>query len=168
MKHLLITSLVLLLVACSSPSEKYEKSAIDQVHKIVKKVAKNPESFNISDIETGYKSDSICVIRFNGSGENSFGGRSSGRYEFVMLSRFLGTDKQVTICSVNKLDDTKSVLVKYKDMNTELPNDKKTKDDSLFVYCSLQIFSSKGIYTGVVKDLTRDKDVLQSLIESGQ
>lgn len=170
MKKYLLYSLLLsiIVISCSTKADDYENSAKKQIKNVMKKVAKNPDTFRISDIETAYKLDSICVIRFVGIGENSFGGHNSSKYEFVMLSHAFDTNEQVTICSLADLENSKSVLINYKNLGVKLPEGKNSKDDSIYVYCSLQVFKSKGLlYNGIVKELTKDRRTLEAAKEAG-
>lgn len=166
---LIIVSLCFVLIGCNK-ADNYEKLTIEQAEKVLKKNAKNPESCKISEMETAYKQDSICIVRFTGTGENSFGGSASSRYEFVMLSRNMNTDKQITLCMLNDLEEEESVLRKYKTTDvsrmSKNPESIKTKEDSIYSYCAYAVVMHTNRFT-CVKELTKDKDILEALNESG-
>lgn len=168
-KVILLVTVVFTLCGCTNKTDGYEKLAQEQLEKVVMKVAKNPDTYKITDMETAYKQDSICIIRFNGRGENGFGGSSVSRYEFVMLSTLQNTDKQVTLCFLTDLDGKVSVLREYKELNFNLPTPKPTKDDSIYYYCAYKAASYDGScsYNGVVKELTKNKDILETVNEFG-
>lgn len=168
-KLLLFATVVFTLCGCTNDTDGYEKLAQEQLEKVVKKLAKNPDTYKISEMETAYKKDSICIIRFNGRGENGFGGSSGSRYEFVMLSTRQNTEEQVTLCFLKDLDGKVSVLREYKELNFKLPLSTQTKDDSIYYYCAYRAASYDGScrYKGVVKELTKDKEILETLNEYG-
>ena len=170
-KYIFVILLSITLFGCTNKTDEYEKQAKEQLEKVVRRVAKNPDTYKLSEIETAYKQDSICIIRFIGHGENSFGGSSTSRYEFIMVSTRQNTDEQVTMCMLTDLDEGESVLKKYKTMNvTPTSNDAvsvATKEDSIYYYCAFATIQQKSKYSGVVKDLTRNKALLQMLTEEG-
>ena len=170
-KYIFVILLSITLFGCTNKTDEYEKQAKEQLEKVLKRVAKNPETYKISEVETAYKQDSICIIRFTGHGENSFGGSSASRYEFVMVSTQQNTDEQITMCMLIDLDEGESVLKKYKKMNVT-PTSKDavsvtTREDSIYYYCAYATIQQKSKYSGVVKDLTKDKAFLQMLTEEG-
>ena len=166
---LLIVALSIALFSCNK-ADKYEMLTIEQAEKVLKKNAKNPESCMVSDMETAYKQDSLCVVRFTGTGENSFGGSASNRYEFVMISRNMNTDHQLTLCMLTDLQEEESVLKKYKTANiSRISNDPgaiKSKDDSIYYYCAYAVVMHTNRFT-CVKELTKDKEILEHLNEEG-
>ena len=168
-KILLFVAVVFAMCGCTNKTDGYEKLAQEQLEKVVKKVAKNPNTYKITDMETAYKQDSICIIRFNGRGENGFGGSSVSRYEFVMLSTRQNTDEQTTLCFLKDLDGKVSVLREYKELNFKLPAPTQSKNDSIYYYCAYIAASYDGscCYNGVVKELTKNKDILDTVNEYG-
>lgn len=70
---------VILLTSCHS----FEREAHHALRDEIKATAKNPGSYKISNEETIFQQDSMVVISFVGNGENSYGGRTSNRYEFI-------------------------------------------------------------------------------------
>lgn len=170
-KFFVIAILSVVLCGCSNKTDEYERLAKEQLEKVIKRVAKNPDTYKISEVKTAYKQDSICVIRFIGHGENSFGGSSASRYEFVMVSTQQNTEDQITMCMLTDLDEGESVLKTYKKMNVT-PTSKDavsvtTREDSIYYYCAYATISSKSKYSSVVKDLTRNKALLQMINEEG-
>lgn len=72
--------LSIFLFSCSS----IEKEAENQMRKTVLELAKNPDTYKISNVKTIYKSptDSLVVLSFMGKGQNGFGGYSSSYCEY--------------------------------------------------------------------------------------
>lgn len=70
-----------LLVLCSCNS--FEDEAKDQMEKTMKELAKNPDTYQISNIKTLFVCDSLCILQFTTHGQNSFGGWNSSRLEYA-------------------------------------------------------------------------------------
>jgi hypothetical protein len=73
---------VFLVTACNTRS--IENRAKRQLKQTIQEVARNPDTYKISDLALVYKSDndSAIVYSFRGKGQNGFGGYSSSRYEY--------------------------------------------------------------------------------------
>lgn len=69
------------LASCNS----FEREAKEQMEKTMKELAKNPDTFKITDVETMFSNDSTCVLHFKTKGQNGFGGWSAGNYEYVYI-----------------------------------------------------------------------------------
>lgn len=97
-KIIFILSLVLVLLSCSS---EMENKAKDQMEKTIKEIAKNPESIKLSNIETVYCDDSICILHFNMIAQNGFGGYSNNKEEYILFKDY------------NDDDSTKAIYEEY-------------------------------------------------------
>ena len=76
------------------------------------------------------------------------------------------------MCMLRNLDELQSVLVSYKEMKIDDPKSKEritSREDSVYYYCGyLSVSRSKKAgYSMVVKDLTKDKHILQMVNDSG-
>ncbi len=169
-KIALMAFLCLCLCGCTTNADKYEQSAKTELEKVMKKVAQNPETFKISEIEAVYKQDSICVLRFLGEGKSELGESLSSRFEFVMVTTKQNTEKQVTMCMLQDYNEGESVLDSYKTMTLNPKSAGKTsftKEDSIYYASFYNIVSSRKIYNSVVKDLTKDKNILDKMKKDG-
>ncbi len=169
-KIALITLLGLVLTGCTTEADKYEQSARTELEKVIKKVAQNPENFKVSEMETAYKQDSMCVLRFTGEGQSELGERLTSRFEFVVVTTKQNTAKQLTMCMLQEYNEGGSVLDTYKDMaiNPKSAGKKEfTRDDSIYFASFSTVVSSRQIYNSVVKDMTKDKDILEKMKKDG-
>lgn len=76
---------VLALCSCSQKS-KLESMAKDQMEKIFKEMAKNPESVKLTNSETVYSDDSLCIIHVDFSAKNGLGNEVKDRFEYIFIS----------------------------------------------------------------------------------
>lgn len=75
---------VLMSVSCSK-SHKLEKAARESSVALMRELAKDPTSIQISDQETAYSNDSLCILRMNFKGKNGLGMETSTQIEYVYL-----------------------------------------------------------------------------------
>ena len=80
-----IVLIVLALCSCSQKS-KLESMAKEQMEKTFKEMAKNPESVKLSNLETVYSDDSLCIIHVDFSAKNGFGNEVKDRCEYIYIS----------------------------------------------------------------------------------
>lgn len=99
------------LYGCSSGLEGEAKK---QMEETMKELAKDPSSIHISNVETKFNNDSICILHFKFSGKNGFGGVSSSEIEYVYLINTRDGNKTKWE-AVRKLDDEISVLSRAKE-----------------------------------------------------
>ena len=76
---------VLTLYSCSQKS-KLESMAKDQMEKTFKEMAKHPESVKLTNSETIYSDDSLCIIHVDFSAKNGFGNDVKDRCEYIFIS----------------------------------------------------------------------------------
>lgn len=81
--YLIITMLTsfLMFIACNSQS--VEEIAVKQMKKTVLELAKNPDTFNVSDIQPIISEDSLVILHCITRGQNGFGGYSIGQLEYI-------------------------------------------------------------------------------------
>ena len=127
---LMIGICAILLVACSNG---FEIKAKQQMEQTMKELAKDPSSLQISNVETIFSNDSICILHYKSSGKNGFGGVSSSKMEYVYLTWTKGNGELVTYETVIKLDDEPSILKTarkdYQEKNLEPEYVKKMNDE---------------------------------------
>lgn len=80
-----IVLILLALCSCSQKS-KLESMAKEQMEKTFKEMAKVPESVKVSNLETVYSDDSLCIIHVDFSAKNGFGNEVKDRYEYIYIS----------------------------------------------------------------------------------
>ena len=80
MRQYVILSLAL-LVLCSCNS--FEDEAKDQMKKTMKELAKKPTTFDISNINTLYVCDSLCILQFTTHCQNGLGEWIDKKYEYA-------------------------------------------------------------------------------------
>lgn len=70
---MLTIALVVVFSSCNS----MERKAKRQLHETMKELAKNPDTYKISNEKIVFSNDSMCTISFTGRGQNGFGGYNS-------------------------------------------------------------------------------------------
>ena len=83
MNKVLLSLLCLLFLA--SCSNGFENEAKKHMEKTVKELAKDPSSIQISNVETVFSNDSVCILHFKSSGKNGFGGVASTNFEYAYV-----------------------------------------------------------------------------------
>ena len=119
-------------VLISSCSKGLESAAKEQMEETMKELAKDPSSIQISNVETKFNNDSICILHFKFSGKNGFGGVSSSEIEYIYLIHTRAGNKTKWE-AVRKLDDKKSVLSQakedYQEKKWETDKNKNLSDE---------------------------------------
>ena len=92
-----------------------ESEAKKQMEETMKELAKDPSSIQISNVETMFSDDSICILHFKFSGKNGFGGVSSDEMEYVYLTYHDSENEFITKETVFELDKQTSILQKARD-----------------------------------------------------
>lgn len=77
---------ILICTASCSQRSKFENTAKTQLESTIKEIAKDPSSVKLSDVETVYIDDSLCIIHANIIGKNAFGADISNQYEYILIS----------------------------------------------------------------------------------
>ena len=119
-------------VLISSCSKGLESAAKEQMEETMKELAKDPSSIQISNVETKFNNDSICILHFKFSGKNGFGGVSSSEIEYIYLIHTRDGNKTKWE-SVRKLNDKKSILNQakedYQEKKWETDKNKNLSDE---------------------------------------
>lgn len=77
----IMASMSAVFTSCNS----FEDEAIAQMRKTMKELAKNPDTYKITDIDVKFCNDSVCVIHTKEKGQNGMGGWSSSMSEYVYV-----------------------------------------------------------------------------------
>lgn len=85
MKKNLAMLAVMLAVVVLSSCNSMERKANRQLHDTMKELAKNPDTFKISNEKVVFSNDSMCTISFIGRGQNGFGGYNSSKMEYTLI-----------------------------------------------------------------------------------
>lgn len=128
-KEIMCLFALLLIISCSKG---LESAAKEQMEKTMKELAKDPSSIQISNVETKFNNDSICIIHFKLSGKNGFGGVSSSNIEYVYMIKSKDGVKSKWE-TIKKLDEEESILSQarkdYEEKKWETDTNKNLSDD---------------------------------------
>lgn len=83
-KLMLATMMVLFMASCSE-SAKLEKAAKEQMEATFKEMARDPSSVKLSNIETIYSDDSLCVLHCDFSAKNGLGAEVKDKCEYLFI-----------------------------------------------------------------------------------
>lgn len=110
---MLLAVVAVVLVSCNKASS-FEKQAKKQMEITLKEMAKNPETFQINNVETKFCNDSTCVLHVKTKGQNGFGGWSTSNLEYIYVKSSCNTYECVT-----DLEEEKTVYNMVKDLYEE-------------------------------------------------
>lgn len=85
MSILAFTLVVVLAVTSCSRSAKFEKVAKTQMEATFKEVAKDPSSVVVSNIQTVYSDDSLCILHSDFTAKNGLGIEIKDKYEYILI-----------------------------------------------------------------------------------
>ena len=71
------------ITLCVSSCNSFESDAKNTMHNTLKELAKNPDTYKLSNEEVVVSNDSLVIIHCIGKGQNGFGGWSSSRIEYI-------------------------------------------------------------------------------------
>lgn len=73
--------ITMFISSCNS----FESDAKNTMHNTLKELAKNPDTYKLSNEEVVVSNDSLVIIHCIGKGQNGFGGWSSSRIEYIYI-----------------------------------------------------------------------------------
>ena len=73
------------ITLCVSSCNSFESDAKNTMHNTLKELAKNPDTYKLSNEEVVVSNDSLVIIHCIGKGQNGFGGWSSSRIEYIYI-----------------------------------------------------------------------------------
>ncbi len=82
---LMLAAMMMSLMASCSESAKLEKAAKEQMETTFKEMARDPSSAKLSNIETIYCDDSLCIIHCDFSAKNGLGAEVKNKYEYLFI-----------------------------------------------------------------------------------
>ena len=98
------------ITSCNS----IESRARKQLDETIVEVMKNPDTFKMKNEKVLISDDSLFVMTFNGIGENSYGGHTNQKYEYIYLkvkTKDYGTEYMEYI---GDAEDKASISAMYK------------------------------------------------------
>ncbi len=107
---IILFAIAAMTAGCTS-SQSLEKKAQKEMKKHMTKVAKDPKSVKIDNIETVYLDDSICILNYAFSANNSLKQRVTTQWEFIYQ---IESDGDETACCTELVGDVQSVLTQAK------------------------------------------------------
>lgn len=81
---LMLTVMMSLMTSCSE-SAQLEKAAKEQMEATFKEVARDPSSVSLSNIETVYSDDSLCILHCDFSAKNGLGAEVKDKCEYIFI-----------------------------------------------------------------------------------
>ncbi len=166
MKKILPAAMLLAVVALSSCNQ-MESKAKRQLRSTMEELAKNPETFKMSNEKVVFLSDSMCTISFIGRGQNGLGGYSSTRMEYtlVKVNRKDGdTQYNESLINMEEKDERKSSIKETlekidggylrgaeKDAYDETARECKTKEEAKANYLYFKAMCNTIIHGRIVE-----------------
>ncbi len=89
---LLLAVIMVGVTSCNS----LENKAKEQLKETIGDVMKNPDTFKMRNEKTIISNDSLFVMTFSGIGENSYGGHSNQKYEYVFIKNKPKDEDEIT------------------------------------------------------------------------
>lgn len=115
MRKITFCCLVLFMLACAANLD-VERMAKVQVEKTIEELALNPESVQLSDFETVFKTDSVCVLHLVGRGQNGLGGPARKKIEYLY---FVASSGDIYECIID-LDQKPSKYREFRSTGLDL------------------------------------------------
>lgn len=98
MKKILAYMAIIIAVISLSSCNSLEKKAKRQLRDTMEELAKNPETFKITNEKVVFSNDSMCTISFIGRGQNGFGGYNSSKMEYTFIKLAKDDEGKTTYC----------------------------------------------------------------------
>ena len=106
--------LAVIAVGVMSSCNSLESKAKNQLKETITEVMKNPDTFKMRNEKTIISNDSLYVMTFSGIGENSYGGHSNQKYEYVFVKETKDDNEVSYMEYIGEADDKTSVSGLYK------------------------------------------------------
>lgn len=85
MKKVYFILFSIFITLCVSSCNSFENDAKNTMHNTIKELAKNPDTYKLSNEEVVVSNDSLVIIHCIGKGQNGFGGWSSSNIEYIYI-----------------------------------------------------------------------------------
>lgn len=82
----MLSAMAMSLMTSCSKSAKLEKAAKEQMEATFKEMARDPSSVSLSNIETVYSDDSLCILHCDFSAKNGLGAEVKDKCEYIFIS----------------------------------------------------------------------------------
>ena len=82
----MLSAMAMSLMTSCSKSAKLEKVAKEQMEATFKEIARDPSSVSLSNIETVYSDDSLCILHCDFSAKNGLGAEVKDKCEYIFIS----------------------------------------------------------------------------------
>ena len=151
MKKVLIFMAIMIAVVSLSSCNSFEDKAKKQLRTTMEELAKNPETYKITNEKVIFSNDSMCTISFIGKGQNGFGGYSS-------------SEKEYTLINIPNVDNGGSMYIEILlDMENQNERENSIKEtikdiDNGFYYDLQKDSLLKKTYDGLIKKGMSKKD----------
>ena len=138
MKKILMFMAIMIAVVSLSSCNSLEDKAKKQLHATMKELAKNPETYKITNEKVIFSNDSMCTISFIGSGQNGFGGYDSSLFEYTFIKSPKAYNGGATylesLLNMEKQDERRcSIKDEIYNIDNDFPCD--SPNDSLSMLC---------------------------------
>lgn len=139
MKKILMFMAIMVAVVTLSSCNSFEKKAKKQLRDTMEELAKNPETYKITNEKIVFSNDSMCTISFIGRGQNGFGGYNSSKMEYTLIKLPKDDKGETTYCeALLDMEDRKDRRNSIKETINDI--------DKGFLYGS-----SKDVYNEFIK-----------------
>ena len=96
MKKVIMFLLLAVIMVGVTSCNSLENKAKEQLKETIGDVMKNPDTFKMRNEKTIISNDSLFVMTFSGIGENSYGGHSNQKYEYVFIKNKPKDEDEIT------------------------------------------------------------------------
>ena len=139
MKKVLMFMAIMIAVVSLSSCNSFEDKAKKQLRTTMEELAKNPETYKITNEKVIFSNDSMCTISFIGKGQNGFGGYSS-------------SEKEYTLINIPNVDNGGSMYIEILlDMENQFERMLSIKEEIYNIDNGLLDVSSKKLYNKFIK-----------------
>ena len=115
MKKVIMFLLLAVITVGVTSCNSLENKAKEQLKETIGDVMKNPDTFKMRNEKTIISNDSLFVMTFSGIGENSYGGHSNQKYEYVFIKKNPKDEDEITYMEyLGEANDKTSVSGMFK------------------------------------------------------
>ena len=114
MKKILFSLLLAVIAMGVTSCNSIESRARKQLKETIVEVMKNPDTFKMKNEKVLISDDSLFVMTFNGIGENSYGGHTNQKYEYIYLKNETKDEGIEYMEYIGDADDKTSVSAMYR------------------------------------------------------
>lgn len=135
-----------------------ENKAKEQLHATMKELARNPETYKITNEKVIFSSDSMCTISFVGSGQNGLGRYSTSRMEYTIVKCKDDKYCETLLNMENQFERMLSIKEEIYNIDNDFPFD--SPNGNLFIDSKMQMSCYYDyIKDGMSKEDAKTKDL---------